>query len=648
MPDEGTAPDGIEPAAIAPPAELDYEVLKLIGRGGYGEVWLVRDKARRYLACKVIYREQFADERPYEREFEGIKKFEPVSRGNESQVNIIHVGRRDHAGYFYYLMELADDVTRGQHIVPAEYVPRSLAVEVKRRGRIPAGECIRLGLSLSAALENLHEHGLIHRDVKPANIIFVNGIPKLADIGLVSDRDVTVSYVGTEGYIPPEGPGSPSADVYALGKVLYEISSGKDRLEYPELPTDLGDDAERNAFLELNAVVNKACERQPEKRYRTAAELHADLTLLSSGKSVRQRRMNRRRLRAAAYAGLVVAVLAGAFGAVWKWTRRARQIQEAHPVADALVDGAHGGNPQADTEFARVCIRTGFEAYGANDYSRALDLAASALKAARSAAQSRLVAEAEFLQAEANRCSIAYREVLPQFRLLKAKPHDPVASLAAGRFHCLIRNDWETGLPLLAQSSDKVAKAAAQAELAQREQAEVGDLWWDVSERVNGSDKIGFQQRARYWYSKALAKLQDSQKGELRQRLGERLKRDVVPNAEVHIISRVGNTQNIDLYANEVRWKSEGLSLADRINQVVIGDLRGKGSSLIMNYGATRLYPEGIDFSTARLIIDRKAKNRGNAKMEITDDHVRVTLTDRPRGTSDIEVTVTFGAESPP
>src|SRR5262249_28066286 len=118
--------------------------------------------------------------------------------------------------------------------------------------------------------------------------IFVNGIPKLADIGLVSDRDVTVSYVGTEGYIPPEGPGSPSADVYALGKVLYEISTGKNRTDYPELPTDLGGATERNAFLELNAVVNKACEREPGKRYRTAAELHADLTLLSSGKSVRQ------------------------------------------------------------------------------------------------------------------------------------------------------------------------------------------------------------------------------------------------------------------------------------------------------------------------------------------------------------------------
>src|SRR5262245_57376289 len=94
-------------AGDVPPEALDYEVLRLIGRGGYGEVWLVRDKSGRHLACKVIYRESFDNARPYEREYEGIKKFEPVSRASESQVNILHVGRRDAAGYFYYIMELA-------------------------------------------------------------------------------------------------------------------------------------------------------------------------------------------------------------------------------------------------------------------------------------------------------------------------------------------------------------------------------------------------------------------------------------------------------------------------------------------------------------------------------------------------------------
>src|SRR5207247_1439740 len=74
---------------------------------------------------------------------------------------------------------------------------------------------------------------------KPSNIIFVSGVPKLADIGLVTEADTTLSYVGTEGYIPPEGPGAAQADIFSLGKVLYEISTGQDRRQFPDLPPNL-------------------------------------------------------------------------------------------------------------------------------------------------------------------------------------------------------------------------------------------------------------------------------------------------------------------------------------------------------------------------------------------------------------------------
>ena len=89
---------------------------------------------------------------------------------------------------------------------------------------------------LADALHYMHQHALTHRDIKPSNIIFVGGVCKLADIGLVAGFGER-TFVGTEGFVPPEGPGTPQADIYSLGKVLYEMSSGKDRMEFPEVPT---------------------------------------------------------------------------------------------------------------------------------------------------------------------------------------------------------------------------------------------------------------------------------------------------------------------------------------------------------------------------------------------------------------------------
>jgi len=91
------------------PSIPDHELLRRIGGGSYGEVWLARNVLGDYRAVKVIYRDRFEHDRPYDREFEGIQRFEPISRLHESQVDILHVGRNEQAGYFYYVMELADD-----------------------------------------------------------------------------------------------------------------------------------------------------------------------------------------------------------------------------------------------------------------------------------------------------------------------------------------------------------------------------------------------------------------------------------------------------------------------------------------------------------------------------------------------------------
>lgn len=200
----------------------DYEMLRKIGSGSYGEVWLARSATGTFRAVKVVDRKSAQDPR-FAREFEGLKNFEPISRAHEGLVQILHVGRNEGAGQLYYVMELADSCANVEGDDAEGYIPTTLKTKLQARGSLDTEELARLSLALTSALAFLHEQGLLHRDIKPSNIIFVQGRPKLADIGLVAAADETHSFVGTEGYIPPEGPGTPAADVYSLGKVFSEL-----------------------------------------------------------------------------------------------------------------------------------------------------------------------------------------------------------------------------------------------------------------------------------------------------------------------------------------------------------------------------------------------------------------------------------------
>jgi serine/threonine protein kinase len=283
----------------------DYELLRRIGGGAYGEVWLARSKATCVLrAAKIVWRHTFQEDRPFQREFEGIQRFERISREHPSQLSLFHIGRNDAEGYFYYVMELADDAATA-----ADYVPRTLRADLGK-GRLAAAQALEIGLALTEALSHLHDSGLVHRDVKPSNVIFVNGSPKLADIGLVTDASDTRSIVGTEGYLPREGPGTPQADIFALGKVLYEAVTGLDRREFPKLPDGLRDWPDRNAVVEINEVVLKACAADSEQRYKSCDELQTELTLLRQGKSVRLKRGKKRRLASSRRIAVALSVVA--------------------------------------------------------------------------------------------------------------------------------------------------------------------------------------------------------------------------------------------------------------------------------------------------------------------------------------------------
>ncbi len=385
----------------SPPTIPDHELIRRIGQGAYGEVWLARNALGTWRAVKIVYRDNFKDARPYEREFAGIRRFEPLSRSNEGFVDVLQVGRFDPprtdepegraprvpnnapnqradlraspisepenlGGWFYYVMELADaaDAISGEmssaspHTPdPAisdfqlsesgtlgtrpsdDYVPRTLARDLHHRGRLPLEDCLQLGLTLSLALGHLHRHGLIHRDVKPPNIIFVGGVPKLADIGLVTEASGANTFVGTEGFIPPEGPTSPQADIYALGKVLYEAAMGKDRNEFPEPFTQISTGRESVALMELNVVLLRACAPDPKKRYASAEEMHADLALLHSGGSVKRRHQFDRQFRIAKQVGAVAITATLLIGAAWFWQQQqtgkmTRLVAEKSELAD--------------------------------------------------------------------------------------------------------------------------------------------------------------------------------------------------------------------------------------------------------------------------------------------------------------------------
>jgi serine/threonine protein kinase len=278
---------GMSPAVLAGVADgtieflhtvPDHQLLKNVGRGGYGEVWLARNVLGSYRAAKIVFRKKFKQSEPYEREFAGIKRFEPISRSHPGFVQILHVGRDDAVGYFYYLMEAADDVARGPDIDEATYVPRTLRSAADEHGLLPPADCLRLGIALTGALGYLHDQGLIHRDIKPSNIIFVRGEPKLADIGLVTEIGEDRSLVGTEGYLPPrEAFGTPSGDLYSLGMLLYEMSTGQHPRHFPELPNGFNERKPSAALSALNKIVLKACATVPKRGYATANQMQADL-----------------------------------------------------------------------------------------------------------------------------------------------------------------------------------------------------------------------------------------------------------------------------------------------------------------------------------------------------------------------------------
>jgi CHASE2 domain-containing sensor protein len=250
-----------------------------IGEGAYGKVWLARNAKKEWRAVKVVYLGNFNnDPAPYEREFKGITRYQPISDKHPGLLGVEFVSPKLD-GHFYYLMELGDPLVSGWEKDPSTYKPHDLGSERARAQgqRLTVRECVRIGLTLSDALDFLHRQGLTHRDIKPKNIIFVDGKPKMADLGLITEirpPDQERTNVGTPGYMPPppELPGTPQADIYALGIMLYVLSTGRQTAFFPEVSTTLVG-KEDSDFLVLNPIILKACQPDPAQRYSSALEM---------------------------------------------------------------------------------------------------------------------------------------------------------------------------------------------------------------------------------------------------------------------------------------------------------------------------------------------------------------------------------------
>jgi serine/threonine protein kinase len=312
-------------------------MIRVIGSGAYGEIWMARSQLGILRAVKIVDRRTFDSQKAFEREFEGMARFEPISREHAGFVDILHVGRDDDGEFFYYVMELADDHLTGQKVDEGRYVPKTLRTELARRSRLLADEVITLGLALTESLAALHREGLVHRDIKLANIIFVGGRPKIADIGLVAATGQN-SFVGTEGYVPPEGPGAAQGDIFSLGKVLYEMAMGKDRMDFPALNTRINDLPDRDVLLRLNDVFIRACATELTERYSRAEQMHDDLARIREGRPLI--RLGRKRWPMIVGALAAAAAMAGGFYARTHNARGSASIETNPPGAMiALLDG---------------------------------------------------------------------------------------------------------------------------------------------------------------------------------------------------------------------------------------------------------------------------------------------------------------------
>ena len=264
-----------------------YEIKERLGAGGMSVVYKGLDTLLNRLVTIKVLRDQFASDADFVRRFHR----EAQSVASLSHINIVSIFDVGFEENLHYLvMEYVD----GQNL--KEYI--------RQKGKLPVAEAVPIVMQILDALQHAHENGVVHRDIKPHNILLAkNGQVKVTDFGIArAASEATVTFngnmVGSVHYISPEQAlGTeigPQSDIYAAGVVLYEMITGQLPFvgdnpisvamqhiqQLPEPPEKIAPEIP----LALSQVVCRAMAKKAEDRYATAREMRADLQKIISGR----------------------------------------------------------------------------------------------------------------------------------------------------------------------------------------------------------------------------------------------------------------------------------------------------------------------------------------------------------------------------
>ena len=255
-----------------------YEILEKVGTGGMADVYKSKDHTlNRFVAVKVL-KQEFSENANFVSKFR-VEAQAAAGLMHPNIVNVYDVG--EEKGIYYIVMELVDGITLKNYI--------------SKRGRLGYKEAVTIALQVSMGLEAAHRNHIIHRDIKPQNIIISrDGKVKVTDFGIAkaaTSDTITSNVMGSVHYTSPEqargGFSDEKSDVYSLGVTLYEMLTGEvpfdgentvaiaiRHIQEPmPSPKELNPDIPRS----VDQIVLKCCEKSPDRRYQNMQDLAADL-----------------------------------------------------------------------------------------------------------------------------------------------------------------------------------------------------------------------------------------------------------------------------------------------------------------------------------------------------------------------------------